>query len=432
MKVLLIALASLHVTLQEPSVAALVQSVEPGSELTIFLMTMGPGDAVWEKFGHNAIWVHDASRGTDVAYNYGMFSFDEPGYLGRFLRGDMQYWMQPFSGPGSAVAYHDANRSVLLQELALTPAQRVGLRDFLEWNAREENKFYAYDYYRDNCSTRVRDAIDQAVGGALQRALSAQPTGTTYRDHSLRLTASAAATYTGLLLGLGPTVDKPISAWEEGFIPMKLSEHIRTVRVPGPNGVLVPLIRSEQMLFEASREPEALSPPNRTLAYLAVGLLLSFVFVILASLSSRLAGTAFLTLAVGWCLVIGLFGSVLAALWAFTNHTVAYRNENLFQVNPLPLVLAVLLPMTGRSLRLAQAAILVALAIAAISLLGFVLQPLPGLDQVNGGIIALTLPVHLALLAGLLIRFGRTASSSKDAPPARKRSIGKAPAPKPA
>jgi hypothetical protein len=414
---------------QQPG-APSTPSAEPGSELTIFLMTMGQGDAVWEKFGHNAIWVHDASRGTDLAYNYGMFSFDEPGYLARFLRGDMTYWMMPMSGPGSAVAYNEANRSVLLQELALTPAQRVKLRDFLEWNAREENKFYAYDYYRDNCSTRVRDAIDQAVDGALRQALSAQPTGTTYRDHSLRLTASEPATSTGLLLGLGPVVDRAISAWEEGFIPMKLSEHVRSVRVPGPTGDLVPLVRSEQVLFESTRESEAQSPPNRTLAYLAIGLLLAFVLVLLASSGSRVAGTAFLAIAIAWCVLIGLFGSILAALWAFTNHTVAYRNENLFQVNPLPLVLAVLLPLMSRGVRLAQAAILVALAVAATSLLGFVLQPLPGLDQVNGGIIALTLPVHLSLLAGLLIQFGRRASSSRDKQGARKRSVRKSPAPK--
>src|SRR5690554_5481762 len=60
---------------------------EPGSELAIYLVTMGPGDAVWERFGHNALWVHDAATGQDLAYNYGMFDFDEPGYLRNFIRG---------------------------------------------------------------------------------------------------------------------------------------------------------------------------------------------------------------------------------------------------------------------------------------------------------------------------------------------------------
>lgn len=372
---------------------------EPGSELTVYLMTIGPGAAVWEKFGHNAIWISDASTGSDLAYNYGMFSFAEPGYLRRFLAGDMQYWMEPFSGPGSARAYAQANRSVWVQELNLSPAQRVRLRDFLEWNARPENRVYRYDYYRDNCSTRVRDAIDRAIGGALRAATEATPTGTTYRSHSLRLTATEPLTYTGLLLGLGPMVDHPISAWEESFIPMRLREHVRAVTVPGPDGTPAPLVLSERTLFESTGEPPPDTAPDRTAAYLLFGAGLGALFVLLgrAGRTSTIAATAFLALAIAWSATVGLFGVILAALWAFTDHAAAYANENLFQVNPLPLALAVALPLARRRPGAARAAVALATAIAAIAVLGFVLQLLPALDQVNGGIIALVLPVHLAL-----------------------------------
>jgi hypothetical protein len=379
-------------------------------------MTIGQGDAIWEKFGHNAIWIRDRERGVDVAYNYGMFAFDEPGYLGRFLRGDMLYWMLPLDAVRSAEEYANANRSVWLQELNLTPAQRVRLRDFVEWNARPENRTYLYDYYRDNCSTRVRDAIDMALGGALRAATEDVPTGTTYRSHSLRLTASEIAAYTGLLLGLGPLVDHPLDAWEESFIPMQLREHVRRVRVTGPDGAEAPLVLSEQTLFEATRADPPARAPDRTPLYLAFSTVIAGAMLLAWRFGrggSRV-GWVFLVLALLWSLTAGLFGSILAALWAFTNHVAAHRNENLFQVNPFSLALAVALALALIRPSARRAAAWLALVVAGISLVGLAIQVLPGLDQVNGGIIALALPLHLAVALGLASSLRRQPSPKED------------------
>ena len=128
-------------------------------------------------------------------------------------------------------------------------------------------------------------------------------------------------------------------------------------------------------------------------------------------LAAPLARVGLGVLLVGWGLVAGLAGTVLAGLWAFTDHVMAYRNENLFQVNPLawllvlPGALALLTP--PRAGRWARAA---ALLVAGIAALGFVLQVLPGLDQVNGPIIALALPVHLGIAVAL------NATSRRDVP----------------
>jgi hypothetical protein len=93
---------------------------------------------------------------------------------------------------------------------------------------------------------------------------------------------------------------------------------------------------------------------------------------------------------------------VLAGLWAFTDHLMAYRNENLFQVNPLVLGLAVLVPLAlAGSERAGRWARALAFGLAALSLLGFVLQALPGLDQVNGQVIALALPIHVGVALAL-------------------------------
>jgi hypothetical protein len=107
--------------------------------------------------------------------------------------------------------------------------------------------------------------------------------------------------------------------------------------------------------------------------------------------------------AVSWGSLAGLAGVVLAGLWGFTDHVMAYRNENLFQANPLALALVVLVPLglagSGRAGRWGR---VLAVGLAALSLLGFVLQVLPGVDQVNGPVIALALPIHLGFAIGLL------------------------------
>jgi hypothetical protein len=100
---------------------SLAERAGPGSHLTVYLMTMGPGEQVWERFGHNAIWVHDAIAGTDIAYNYGLFDFRQEDFLLRFIRGTMRYWMAGFPAREYVETYVRANRSVWIQELDLPP-----------------------------------------------------------------------------------------------------------------------------------------------------------------------------------------------------------------------------------------------------------------------------------------------------------------------
>jgi hypothetical protein len=117
----------------------------PGSRLTVYLMTMGPGRFVWERFGHNAIWIHDPSAPPDQAYNYGLFDFHQQNFLLRFIKGQMWYWMDGFPAERYVETYVQANRSVWLQELNLPPAARLERSD--AGNERRE-PLHHYDYYR--------------------------------------------------------------------------------------------------------------------------------------------------------------------------------------------------------------------------------------------------------------------------------------------
>lgn len=377
---------------------------QPGSELTLFLVTIGPGSATWELYGHNDILIHDNRSQTDRLYSYGLFSWRQEKFLWRFVQGRMLYRVGVFEAEPRMADYVEANRSVWVQELNLSPSQRAELQAFLEWNVRPENADYPYNYYYDNCSTRVRDALDRVLGGQIEQQTELRK-GATYRFHTLRFAGSDFWLQTGLRLGLGQPVDRPISAWEEMFLPTRLRDHIRRVRVVTPDGSVEPLVRSERTLYSSDRSPVPDNPPSWLLGYLAGGLALAGLILFFAgrSRSGPRGRRVFLIVASLYSALIGVVGALLAFLWGFTDHFTSFRNENLIAFNPVFLVLAVLLISLALGLKRAEGpAVKLAVALAVVLLVGFVAQLLPGWIQANGELYALALPPTLALAVGLV------------------------------
>jgi hypothetical protein len=382
-----------------PTPPASVEKEAEGGNLTVYLLTFGQGDDVWEKFGHNAIWIHDSRTNEDMTYNWGMFSFDEPQFIRRFLSGHTHYWMQGIELAAIMAEYRGLNRTVLAQELNLPPAQRLALDQYLAWDSLPQNRFYRYDYFRDNCSTRVRDALDRAFSGQIRAATDTIITKTSYRWHTARLTAEDLPLYAGIQLALGNRADKPLTAWEEMFLPVPMSERLRSVTVAGPEGARIPLVRSERILFQATRAAERAAPPNYLPLFLAVGLVLAGVIVYLVRLAeagSRLARVSAALLTALWTFASGFFGFVVLSAWLLTEHVFMGKNENLLQFDPFSLVLFFLTPVAIGFGRLTRGVTRLATSIAMLSLLGFVLQGAPGWNQKNGEIIALALPLNLA------------------------------------
>jgi hypothetical protein len=334
----------------------------------------------------------------------------------------MRYWLETVDIGRLLEFYRSFDRSITVQRLALTPAQRVALRDFVEWNAREENKYYWYDYFRDNCSTRLRDAVNQALGGALRTATSDRVTANTYRSESVRLMEGMPLTQLGIELGLGPLTDRPLTAWEEMFVPMRMRDRLREVRVRGSDGAPTPLVVEERHIYVARRPPEIQHAPPLAARYAVVGVVVgAFIGLLgwLASAGRRVARAPFAAFAGAWGLVTGLGGLLLVFLWVGTHHIFAYRNENLLHLNPLAVGLGVLAPLSIYRPGVRRAAQLLATAVVAISLFGLVLNALGLSDQSNLPVAALVLPGHVAL-AWALARLRRAAparsATSADVP----------------
>ena len=394
------------------------QVVPVDNEPRVFLVTLQPGEQVWERFGHNAIWIHDPEAGTDIAYHYGLFDMSESGFMTRFLQGRMEYSMGAANALRLIDAYRSVGRDASIMELRLTGEQIGELEAFLEWNLLPENRVYRYDYFRDNCSTRIRDVLDRVLDGALRETLHAIPTPITFRSEAVSLVMETPLLAVGMDLGLGPLADQPITRWDLAFIPMRLHEDVRRVTVPVGGRPLPIVVRETRLpaigdadeagrVAEAARNPGP--TPRRLAATLLIGLLVGTVFALAGHLASparsrgakRTAGRW--TLAVGgaaWGLATGILGLILLGLWALTDHEFAHTNENLLQANPLALGLAVLVPLAAVGTR-ARAARILAYVLLGLSIAGLLLNPLPVTRQANLGIIALALPIHLGLALGI-------------------------------
>ena len=372
-----------------------------GSMLRVYVLTMQPGEAVYEKFGHNAIWIHDAGVGRDYAYNYGQFTFED-NFVWNFLSARMWYWMD--RDPAAAVVRYYAEiqgRTVWAQELNLTPRQKERLRDRLELNKRPENKKYLYDYYTANCSTKVLDVLDEVLDGRVNQSLRAQPAPMTYRDHTRRSMRSNLIVYVALHAALGPYADQPLTAREEAFLPEKLQEHLRKVTVLDSGGNAVPLVLAETVVGQGTKSIQQIEVPQWAGRFFVAGLLVGVALVILARMAPRRswAKAGVVLLAWVWTLIIGVGGATMFG-FLFTSHVAAHRNENLLQVNPLALALVVLMPAMVLGYRWAyRPAVAIAGVIAGGAVLGFLMQALPWFNQVNGEIIALALPINAGLAA---------------------------------
>ncbi|MBW8312659.1 MAG: DUF4105 domain-containing protein [Rhizobium sp.] len=356
----------------------------------IGVLTMEPGEIFWERFGHNAIIVDDPAGPGPLSYNFGFFDLDEPGFHWNFVRGRMNYRLEVLSLDHDLYGYERAGRGVVVQWLDLSPKQASALAAALAVHARPENARYTYDYYTANCSTKVRDALDDALGGALKAQLSGRSQGNTFRSESVRLAAPAPWMAVGFHVGLAGFADRPLSRWEESFIPMRLRDALREVKLEDGR----PLVASEEPLLpHRIGQPPVEAPRLRGEAFLA-GLALAGLVL----LAGRRAPRALTAGALAFWTVAGLAGLTLAFLWLGTAHVAAHGNENLLLLSPLCLAL---LPGGWARLRGREPSRrfrpLLWMVAGGAALAGF-MKFLPFLPQQNVEWVLLLLPLHWALL----------------------------------
>jgi hypothetical protein len=364
--------------------------------LRVGVMTMQPGEIFWERFGHNAIVIDDGSIAT--SYNFGFFDPSEDGFVGNFIQGRMNYVLAALPLQDDLVYYRKSGRGVSIQWLNLDPQQSKAIAMRLEFLARPENARYRYDYFTNNCATQVRDVLDAALNGRLRGPMSASSLGNSYRSETVRLAWPAKWMALGFDLGLGRPADKPLSRWQEAFIPMNLAASLSTITRPDGRA----LVASEQTILPHRLAKPPAELPQWPLTALLVGAAMAFGFMAANRLSRKAANTLMLAF---WSLA-GLFGSVMALLWLFSAHRFAYANENLLLLSPVAGLLPVLFMLRRRPhwqryyVLGVKAVAFMAVMAAAFKLLGFSTQN-------NMNWLVLALPLHTVVCRHALQELGQ-------------------------
>jgi Domain of unknown function (DUF4105) len=420
--------------------ATLPQADRPG----VYLITMGPGDAPWEKFGHVMLRIYEPAKKIDVSFNWGMFDFEQKNFIWNFIQGRLWYWMDYIETDRILDFYLKLDRTIWVQELNLSDQQRQNLLELCALNSKEDQKFYKYDYYLDNCSTRVRDKLDEigVLNGQIRRSAATMPSGVTFRSETSRLMSGDPIIYTALYFILGQPIDRKLSAWDEMFIPMRMRERFNQMTIVDASGHQMPLVLGETILHISKRPPLPAAPPNWLGWYLFAGIALGGAMAWFARKLSPSPGTpgegrgegsavanrksqianpknphpnplpeyrarglskwSFIGFSLFWSFLAGFGGWFLLYGWFLTDHTAVRPNENILQLSPLLFPLIVLIPkaLRGRERAAKIARWLSGLALA-LSIIGLICKVLPMMDQVNFNMIALAVPSNAGLFWGV-------------------------------
>jgi hypothetical protein len=355
----------------------------------IGVMTIQPGDIFWERFGHDAIVVEDPATGQAISYNYGYFDPTEADFTARFIAGRMRYMLAALPLEEDLANYRAEGRGVSIQWLDLSPAEARRLAAWLAVQARPENAHYHYDYFTQNCATKVRDAIDMTLDGQLHHLIAGRSRGNTYRSEAVRLASPVWWMWLGFDLGLSGRGDQQLSRWGEAFVPMRLAESLDQVQLADGRELVA---STEQVLpQQLAAEPAATPRPWWPWALWGLGIALALHWL------GMRAPRAVAALALPFWLLAGSGGVLLGDLWLFTQHWAAWGNQNLLLLNPLCLLLlpgGVLILFRrdpGRVFRVLSWAVVAAAGVA------LLLKWVQLFSQDNLRWVMLLLPIHFTL-----------------------------------
>ena len=251
----------------------------------ISLLTCHAGPDIYELCGHSAIRVRYPDSGIDYAANYGLFDFDSPGFIYRFVKGETDYMVGAHPYEMFLANYSRQGRKVVEQHLDLTPEQATRLAALLEENMRPENRVYRYNYVLDNCATRCIDILERAMADTIHfDAVAVEGTdGWSFRDEMRHYHRNYPWYQFGIDLALGTGIDYPITVREKSFAPEMMERLFASASLPDSTGQLKPLVSATNIVAEGTGAPATKSPTPWYLTPMAVCWTL---FVIVAAISA--------------------------------------------------------------------------------------------------------------------------------------------------
>jgi hypothetical protein len=303
------------------------QVLSGSSEISV--ITCGPYQGeLYSAFGHSAFRVYDPEQKLDDAYNYGVFDFDQPNFYLNFARGKNNYMLGVFPYNRFRDYYIFHNRYVHEQKLDLTLHQKQRLYQYLLWNAQPENRSYPYDYFYDNCATKIRDVMVTVFGDTVVFDGSYVTTRYTIRDLTDHYLKHQPWGDLGIDICLGLPMDKQATAYEYMFLPDYVESGFDHASFSGR-----PLVKERINVYESRNEEISHSIFHPLIVFgvfALIGLIISYNDFKRKSISSWFDAVLFT--------VVGLVGLLLFLLWIATDHKAAANNFNLLWALPTHLL----------------------------------------------------------------------------------------------
>ncbi len=338
---------------QYPNLSA--EDYPPPADLSgvhFYLITVDVGDRVWDNFGHTALRMYDENTNTDLVFNWGVFDTggSPVAFAFNFFKGIMNYELAVSPPALEFDMYRAQQRTVWQDRINLTNPQKETLYRRLMWNQEEENLVYAYQYFFDNCTTRVRDYLDEALGGKLQQSYTGE-LDETFRDQVQSHYASVSLIAFSLDVLMNSNIDRNVSEWESMYLPIALRERLAALTSNvAEDGELLPLLSDEQIIMEFP------SPTIESDAYrvASIGLLAPVFFLVLmlkripmsyfathSRIGFKMEGLNFRILgllALLTAIFSGVYGTLMLGSWFVSDHLDTHHNVNLLLFWPTDLL----------------------------------------------------------------------------------------------
>ncbi len=298
----------------------------------ISVLTVSPGDELYSKFGHSAIRVYDPVRHIDWVFNYGTFDFNTPHFYFKFIKGRLNYMLSVQTFQGFQWSYAQENRWVDEQVLDLSQWQKQKVYDFLVWNAQPANRYYLYDFFFDNCATRVRDVFFDRLKDSL--VFDNERLNLTFRQAFNRYMEGNPWVLFGENLIVGSIADRKLDAWHAMFLPDYLEYYFDRIKIKTDAG-LKPIVKAKSRIIKANRKMSHFPWYSPWVIFSVLALLLLYVEIVELKRGKRIRWIDFILF-----FVLGLAGVVIVLLWGFTDHLAAKNNFNVIWAFPLHLIYA--------------------------------------------------------------------------------------------
>lgn len=318
-------------------VASKVSAQYPTDSVNISLLTLTPGEETYAAFGHSALRVHDPRQGFDYVYNYGTFDFSTPNFYPKFLFGKLLYSLSVSNYQEFYEAYKSWGQGMWEQPLNLTSKEKWQLFSNLQTNYRRENRFYRYAFFRDNCSTRIRDIVEQSVDGKVVYDSSYCKNHESFRQlFTAYLDFREPWALFGMDIMMGTRTDSIAALKDYMFLPQNLMNLWASAKVMSKDSAKL-LTKKPTLLYPSTLTFPKPSPWKSPVAVCWALFALVMVFTYMGYRKRMY----FKWLDAILFLITGLLGILLTILMTYSLHTELLKNFNAVWANPINLIFAV-------------------------------------------------------------------------------------------